>query len=41
VLARPALGARLWRAVAKPAYRFVTRRLLRWSERSGPLERKG
>jgi RIO-like serine/threonine protein kinase len=41
VLARPALGARLWRAVAKPAYRFVTRRLLRWSERSGPIERKG
>jgi hypothetical protein len=40
VLARPALGARLWRALAKPAYRFVTRALLRWPERDGPTERK-
>ena len=40
VLARPALGARLWRGLVKPAYRFVTRGLLRWPERSGPIERK-
>jgi hypothetical protein len=40
VLAQPALGARLWRALAKPAYRFVTRGLLRWPERKGPIERK-
>jgi hypothetical protein len=40
VLARPALGARLWRAIAKPAYRFVTRAVLRWPERPGPVERR-
>jgi hypothetical protein len=40
VLADPKLGARLWRALAKPAYRFVTRGLLRWPEREGPIERR-
>jgi RIO-like serine/threonine protein kinase len=40
ILATPTLATRLWRAVAKPAYRFVTRALLRWPERSGPLERR-
>jgi serine/threonine protein kinase len=41
VLATPTLATRLWRTVAKPAYRFVTRAVLRWPERSGPLERRG
>jgi len=40
VLERPALGARLWRALVKPAYRFVTRALLGWPERAGPIERQ-
>jgi predicted Ser/Thr protein kinase len=41
VLATPTLATRLWRALAKPAYRFVTRAVLRWPERSGPVERRG
>src|SRR5262249_7823271 len=40
VLATPTLATHLWRAVAKPAYRFVTRAMLRWPERSGPQERR-
>jgi predicted Ser/Thr protein kinase len=40
VLATPTLGTRLWRALVKPGYRFVTRGLLRWPERAGPLERR-
>lgn len=39
VLDAPTLAARLWRVLVKPAYRFVTRTLLRWPERSGPVER--
>jgi hypothetical protein len=39
VLARPTLRTRLWRGVAKPAYLFVTRVVLRWPERRGPAER--
>jgi RIO-like serine/threonine protein kinase len=41
VLARPTLPARLWRALVKPGYRLVTRVLLRWPERDGPIERGG
>jgi hypothetical protein len=41
VLAAPTFATRLWRMLAKPAYRFVTRTLLRWPERSGPVERAG
>jgi hypothetical protein len=40
VLSRPTLPTRLWRALAKPVYRFVTRIVLRWPERAGPLERR-
>jgi RIO-like serine/threonine protein kinase len=40
VLARPTLPTRLWRALAKPIYRFVTRAVLGWPERGGPLERR-
>jgi hypothetical protein len=39
ILASPGAAARLWRVTAKPAYRFVTRRLLGWPERRGPVER--
>jgi RIO-like serine/threonine protein kinase len=39
ILASPGSGARLWRIAPKPAYRFVTRRLLGWPERRGPAER--
>src|SRR5688572_12752439 len=41
VLARPTLSARLWRALVKPPYLFVTRVVLRWPERAGPAERSG
>jgi predicted Ser/Thr protein kinase len=41
VLERPTLPARVWRALVKPVYLFVTRTLLRWPERVGPLERRG
>ena len=41
VLARPTWGTRLWRALAKPPYQFVTRVVLGWPERAGPLERSG
>jgi hypothetical protein len=41
ILARPTVGTRVWRMLVKPAYRFVTRTVLRWPERSGPAERSG
>jgi RIO-like serine/threonine protein kinase len=41
VLARPTLPARMWRALVKPVYLFVTRTVLGWPERAGPLERRG
>jgi hypothetical protein len=39
LLAEPTFAARFWRALVKPAYWFVTRRVLRWPERSGANER--
>jgi RIO-like serine/threonine protein kinase len=39
MLAAPTFAARLWRAVVKPPYRFVTRSLLALPERLGPVER--
>ena len=41
VLARPTWPTRLWRGLVKPPYHFVTRVVLRWPERAGPIERKG
>ena len=41
LLSRPTWGTRLWRALVKPPYRFVTRIVLGWPEREGPLERGG
>lgn len=40
LLARPILATRLWRSLFKPAYRWFTRRILRWPDRSGPEERQ-
>lgn len=40
MLAAPALSTRLWRALWKPAYRVLTRRVLGWPERTGPVERQ-
>lgn len=41
MLAEPTFAARLWRALVKPPYRFVTRIVLGWPERLGPVERSG
>lgn len=35
LLARKSWPARAWAALVKPVYRFMTRRLLRWSDREG------
>jgi hypothetical protein len=40
VLAAPALSTRLWRGLWKPVYRVLTRRILGWPERGGPVERQ-
>lgn len=39
LLARPSWPARAWRDLVKPPYNFVTRRLLGWPDRNGPVER--
>jgi len=41
VLARPTLPTHLWRVLAKPVYQFVTRAVLGWPDRAGPIERRG
>lgn len=40
ILATPAATSRLWMATGKPAYRFVTRRLLGWADREGAGDRR-
>jgi predicted Ser/Thr protein kinase len=40
ILATPALHSRIWMAMGKPAYRFVTRRLLGWEDREGAGDRR-
>ena len=40
VLARATLPTRIWRALGKPVYRFITRFVLGWPERLGPVERR-
>jgi hypothetical protein len=40
ILHSPSAAARAWRALVKPVYRCVTRRLLRWPERRGAAERE-
>jgi len=39
ILATPSLASRLWMATGKRAYRFVTRRVLRWADREGAGDR--
>jgi len=39
MLNRKALPARIWMATAKPAYNFVTRRLMNWSDGEGTEDR--
>jgi RIO-like serine/threonine protein kinase len=39
VLATPSLITRAWRATGKRLYTFVTRRVLRWSDREGAADR--
>ncbi|MFK7939719.1 MAG: serine/threonine protein kinase [Roseovarius sp.] len=44
MLNRKALPARIWMATAKPAYNFITRRLMNWSDGEGTedrIEREG
>lgn len=41
ILARRSPAAALWARTGKPAYRFVTRRLLGWSDREGAGDRGG
>jgi RIO-like serine/threonine protein kinase len=40
LLAKPSWASRCWRALFKPAYRFLTRRLLGWPERYSAEERQ-
>jgi len=40
LLAAPAVATRLWRLLWKPPYRWITRGVLGWEERSGPAERE-
>lgn len=39
LLARPSPLSKLWRHIVKPPYRFVTRRVLGWPERTSAVER--
>jgi RIO-like serine/threonine protein kinase len=39
ILARPSLASRIWMATGKPAYLFVTRKVLRWRDREGAGDR--
>jgi hypothetical protein len=40
ILATPALPARLWRAIVKPMYTLVTRRVFGWADREGAGDRR-
>jgi len=39
ILASPAALSRAWMSLVKPVYRFVTRRILGWSDREGAADR--
>jgi RIO-like serine/threonine protein kinase len=40
ILATPSIVSRVWMASGKRAYRFITRRVLRWSDREGAGDRQ-
>lgn len=40
ILATPSAPARIWRATGKRVYWFITRKLLRWSDREGAGDRQ-
>ncbi len=40
ILERRSWVSRIWMATGKPVYRFITRRLLRWSDREGAGDRE-
>jgi len=40
ILAKPSALSRAWMAAGKPAYLFITRRLLGWADREGAGDRK-
>jgi RIO-like serine/threonine protein kinase len=40
ILEKPMWPARFWKALVKPCYRFVTRRVLGWPDREGAAERQ-
>ena len=39
ILSNPSLPSRIWMRTVKPTYMFVTRRLIRWSDREGASDR--
>jgi RIO-like serine/threonine protein kinase len=39
ILANPSFASRLWMRTVKPLYLFITRRLLRWEDREGAVDR--
>ena len=39
ILSKPSLPSRIWMHTVKPIYMFVTRRILRWSDREGASDR--
>jgi RIO-like serine/threonine protein kinase len=41
ILVRRSLANRVWMASGKPAYLFITRRVLRWRDREGAGDRQG
>jgi len=39
ILSNPSLPSKIWMRTVKPTYMFVTRRILRWSDREGASDR--
>ena len=40
ILATPSIVTRVWMGTGKRVYRFITRRVLRWSDREGAGDRQ-
>lgn len=39
IVSRPSLPSKIWMRTVKPVYMFITRRILRWSDREGASDR--